>query len=195
MIHASRSAPEEPASDPVEALIAERKFREATSLLLLHYGRAIGRLCMALTGSQAEAEELLQETLLAAHDQMAQYRGDGSVRAWLYGIARRKCARRLARSAGRERRLQLVYFEGAEGLDAPEGPDSLVQKKQRAERVRNALGRLTPTEREAVLLRYEADLSFREVAQCLQIDEEAARKRASRGLLRLREIMKGEAHE
>ena len=50
------------------------------------------------------------------------------------------------------------------------------------------VARLTPTEREAVLLRYEADLSFREVGQACGIDEATARKRVSRGLDRLRTI-------
>ena len=48
---------------------------------------------MAFTGSQAESEELVQETLLAAYDGFPQYRAEGSVRAWLFGIARRICGR------------------------------------------------------------------------------------------------------
>ena len=54
------------------------------------------------------------------------------------------------------------------------------------ERLRNALAELKPSEREAVVLRYDAGLSFREVAAACGVDEAAARKRVSRALSRLR---------
>jgi len=47
-----------------------------------------------------------------------------------------------------------------------------------------------PTEREALLLRYGAELSFREVGEAVGVDEATARKRVSRALARLRELVK-----
>ena len=54
---------------------------------------------------------------------------------------------------------------------------------------RNALAQLKPSEREAVVLRYDAGMSFREVAVACGVDEAAARKRVSRALIRLRESL------
>jgi RNA polymerase sigma-70 factor (ECF subfamily) len=59
-------------------------------------------------------------------------------------------------------------------------------EKERAQRARDALAKLKPSEREAVVLRYQAELSFREVAAACGVDEAAARKRVSRALSRLR---------
>jgi RNA polymerase sigma-70 factor (ECF subfamily) len=59
-------------------------------------------------------------------------------------------------------------------------------QKRKAEQARAALGELRPSEREALVLRFGGDLSFREVAQACGIDEAAARKRVSRGLAALR---------
>lgn len=148
------------------------------------HGRALGRLCMALTGSQAEAEDLVQETLLAAHDALPTFRAEGSLRAWLAAIARRKCARHLERRARREARLRLVH-------DSERQPptDELLAARRRAERARRALEEVRPSEREALLLRYEHDLSFRDVGVAIGIDEAAARKRVSRALGRLRELL------
>ena len=140
---------------------------------------------MAFVGSQAEAEELTQETLLAAYFAFPQYRGEGSVRAFLFGIARKACARAVERRGRRDARLRLVQDE-SEGVD---GSDSAI-RQQRAQRTRAALAELKPSEREALLLRYEADLSFREVAETCGCDEAAARKRVSRAVMRLREALK-----
>jgi RNA polymerase sigma-70 factor (ECF subfamily) len=137
---------------------------------------------MSMLGTQAEAEEVVQETLIVAFRGMADWRGEGSVKAWLYGIARRQCARRVAKRVRQERRLRLVHDAPAEG----DLPQDVVERRRRAQAVRAAVGRLKPTEREVVVLRYEAGLSYREIASICQIDEAAARKRASRALINLR---------
>jgi RNA polymerase sigma-70 factor (ECF subfamily) len=167
--------------DPVERLIQEGAYRDAAGLCAREYGAVLGRLCMALLGAQAEAEEAVQETLLAAHSGMAQYRAEGSVKSWLYGIARRTCARRLETRIRRERRLVLVHDAEADA----KLPDELLDARRDAEHVRAALERLKPTERDALLLRYESGLSYREIGLACGLDEATARKRASRALEKL----------
>jgi RNA polymerase sigma-70 factor (ECF subfamily) len=168
----------------IEALIASGQHREALGRCARDFALPLGRLCMAFTGSQAESEELVQETLLAAFDAFPQYRGDGSVRAWLFGIARRLCGRHVEMRARRSERLRLVHDADRNARDRDAG--ELALERERAERAREALGRLKPSEREAVVLRFEGELSFREVAAACGVDEAAARKRVSRALGRLR---------
>jgi RNA polymerase sigma-70 factor (ECF subfamily) len=164
--------------------LASTDHRLALGLCARHHGAAVGRLCMALVGTQAEAEDLAQETLLAAHDAFGDFRGEGSIRAWLFGIARKKCARHLERRVRRESRLRLVH--DATRADAA---DEQFHRRQRAEQARAALEQIRPSEREAVVLRYAAELSFREVGEACGIDEAAARKRVSRALARLRDAL------
>ena len=51
---------------------------------------------------------------------------------------------------------------------------------------------MRPSDRDALLLRFGADLSFKEVAAACGIDETAARKRVSRALARLRSVLEDE---
>jgi RNA polymerase sigma-70 factor (ECF subfamily) len=155
--------------------------RRALSLCARHHGPALGRLCMALLGSQAEADDAVQETLLAAHASFDGFRGDGSLRAWLYSIARRRCARALERRGAGERPVP--------SREAAAFGEELLETRRRAERARALLAGIRPTEREALLLRYLGELSFREVGEACGIDEAAARKRVSRALARLREAV------
>ncbi|HEV8549767.1 MAG TPA: RNA polymerase sigma factor [Polyangiaceae bacterium] len=175
---------ETPRAEPdgdILAAIARGDRRDALGLCARRHGAAVGRLCMALLGSQTEAEDAAQETLLAAHAAFADFRSDGSLRAWLFGIARRRCAR------VKERRG--AVRAGAEGSDERTA-DELLEIRRRAERARALLERVRPTEREALLLRYAGELSFREVGSAAGIDEATARKRVSRALARLRELVK-----
>jgi RNA polymerase sigma-70 factor (ECF subfamily) len=170
------------AAASIEGALRRQEHGAALTLCARQHGAAIGRLCMALVGSQADAEDLTQETLLAAHDAFDSWRGEGSIRAWLFGIARRKCARHLeGRTAGRAR-LELLR----EDAPSPDPADA-ASERQLAERARAALAEVKPSEREALILRYAGGLSFREVAAACGIDEAAARKRVSRAHARLRE--------
>jgi len=92
---------------PEEAL-ARGDHREALALCARAHGPGIGRLCMALTGSQAEADELVHEVLLLAYDAFPSYRAEGTLRSWLFGIARRVCARHLEKRTRQTARLRLV---------------------------------------------------------------------------------------
>jgi RNA polymerase sigma-70 factor (ECF subfamily) len=178
----------EGSADPITRRILEGEYRDAIAMCAREHAPAIGRLCMSMLGSQAEAEETVQETLITAHGAMASYRGEGSVRAWLFGIARRLCARRIETRVRRDRKLKLVHDADSEaGL-----PDAVVERRRRAQLVRAALEELKPSERDVVVLRYDSGLSYREIAEAIGIDEAAARKRTSRALARLRTILQKE---
>ncbi len=71
-------------------------------------------------------------------------------------------------------------------------PDEVLEAQRRAERVRDALGQLKPSERDAVVLRYTSGLGYREIGEACGIDEAAARKRVSRALARMRSLLSDE---
>jgi RNA polymerase sigma-70 factor (ECF subfamily) len=178
LAHAFVDSPE---LDPIGALIKDGRHRDALTSCAREHGAILGRLCMALLGSQADADEAVQETLLRAHRGMAGFRGDGTVKAWLCGIARHVCAHTLeTRRRGREL-LEVVPSEACARDDFAE--------RQRARAIREALAKLKPSERDVLVLRYVAGLSHREIGMACGLDEATARKRISRALSRLRSIV------
>jgi RNA polymerase sigma-70 factor (ECF subfamily) len=184
-VHFEGSPPSVPVSKndreaPALSALRAGDKRRALGLCMKEHGNAVGRLCMALLGSRDEADDAVQDTFVAAHAAFDGFRGDGSLRAWLFGIARRRCARAL------ERRGAARPVESEPG-HAP-GADELLEARRRADTARALLSEVRPSEREALLLRYVGELSFREVAEACGIDEPAARKRVSRALARLREL-------
>jgi len=172
-------------TDPLEKLIREGEHRDAAALATREHGAALGRLCMALLGNQAEAEEAAQETLIAAFKGMSSFRGEGSFKSWLFGIGRKVCAKRLAKRVRQDQKLRLVHDAEAEA----KLPDELVETRRKAVRVREALEELRPSEREAVVLRYGTGLAYRKVGEACGIEEATARKRVSRALSKLRTLL------
>ncbi|MCK6587462.1 MAG: RNA polymerase sigma factor [Polyangiaceae bacterium] len=153
---------------PIEEKIAAGDYQGALAQCAETYAVPLSRYAMAFTGSQSESEGLVEEILLAAAGSFPQYRAGKDVKAWLFGIARRICGRHI------ELRARKTGHGGAMSNGSP------------AAKAREALAKLKPSEREAVVLRYEAGLSVRELAIACGVDEASARKRVSKGLVRLR---------
>jgi RNA polymerase sigma-70 factor (ECF subfamily) len=99
------------------------------------------------------------------------------------------------RDAGREQGLpESSSFLLARKLqgDSGDDPARAILDKELAERVRDALSELGETDQEVLLLRFFDGLSTIEVAQVLELEPAAARKRYGRALLRLRQALRGE---
>lgn len=125
------------------------------------------RFLYGMLGNSHEAEDLLQETYLAAQADSRRFRGDSSVLTWLTGIALNLARHRLRRRAF-ERRW--VALGGLFGRTA-ESPARAAERKEESERVRAAVASLPERER-AVLTMFDWEgLPHREIAAVLHCAE------------------------
>ncbi len=134
------------------------------------------------TGNRTLAEDLLSETFERALRSRRRFDPRlGSERRWLYAIALNLLRDHARRSAHEERVLQTAVagtsHEGFDpGMEAVEHRDELYR----------ALARLNESEREAIALRFGADLKLRDVARVLGEGESAVEGRIYRALAKLR---------
>jgi RNA polymerase sigma factor (sigma-70 family) len=134
----------------------------------------VWRVCVAGAGRE-DAEDAFQETWLSALRAYARLDERANVRAWLITIAQRKA---IDVHRARRRRPIPVGDELPErpAPVAPAGDDELWAKVRE----------LPPGPRAAITLRYAGDLRATEVAQILDISDEAVRRRIADGLKHLR---------
>jgi RNA polymerase sigma factor (sigma-70 family) len=133
----------------------------------------------AVLGCAAAAEDVAQDTFVAAWRQLPELRDDHAFGAWVRGIARN-----LARTAARAQRAGPLPDEVA--ADVPHPDDALDDAAAEAA-LWAALDALDAPDREVLSLFYREGRSVREVASRLRLDEAAVRKRLSRARGRLRE--------
>jgi DNA-directed RNA polymerase specialized sigma24 family protein len=134
----------------------------------------VWRFLVAAVGRDA-ADDCFQETFMSAMRAYPRTRVENP-RAWVLTIAHRK-----ALDHHRSRARHAVPVGAVPDAPAPPGPDS------HGDGVWDRVADLPPKQRAALLLRYAADLSHREVATALGCSEEAARRSAHEGLKRLRQ--------
>ncbi len=137
------------------------------------HGPAVLRFCVGRLGSE-RAEDAFQETMLAALRAYEDVRDPEAIRSWLFSIAARKVI-----DAHRARARAPFPAEDLEPL-APAMDVQMVDDDLWA-RVRA----LPEKQRQAVTLRYLADLSHREIAGVMRTSEPAARRNVFEGLRRL----------
>jgi RNA polymerase sigma-70 factor (ECF subfamily) len=108
-----------------------------------------------VVGSYEEARDVVQEAFARALRSQGDFRGEGSLQAWVWRIALRVALEK--RRRGRETSSDLIVPELVESERDPE--------------LSEALRRLPPRKRLVVFLRYFADLSYAEIAEVGGISE------------------------
>lgn len=174
--------------DPVACAAAGEL--EAFAALVEQHSGALFRYLLRMVGSAAAAEDLLQETFLAAYQARDRYRAQGSPRAWLLTIARNRALNALrdeARTVVDSERVAAELERLPARADQPE--EEALRLELRAE-ILAAMQALPPARREAVILRDVEGCSYSEIAAVLESSEAAVRMLVHRGREQLRELLR-----
>jgi RNA polymerase sigma factor (sigma-70 family) len=162
--------------------------------VLEEHGRALLRFCISQAGPD-RGEDVFQETMISALRAYDTLVNPDAVRSWLFSIAARK-AIDSHRSAGRSpvpvEDVEVVTAAGSGrsggsgGSGGPGGSGGDPAQRAGSELWQD-VARLPDKQRQAVALRFIADLSHREIAEVMETSEAAARRNVFEGVRRLRE--------
>ena len=144
---------------------------------------AVYRTCMRILGRQHDAEDVTQETFVAAFRAIRGYRGEGSPRAWLLRIATRQAYRRLGQ---RRPTADLDAVSEAQLADTSGDPTVVVLATEQRDVIRTLVAGLPEPYREVVALRFFGELSLAELAETTGRPLATVKTHLRRGLERLR---------
>lgn len=142
-------------------------------------------LALSLLHDAHEAQDIAQDTFVKVWESAPAYRPQGSPMAWLLTVARN-----LARTRLRQGGRQVGLDEEAWNAIPAAAPDVSPEDRQL---LQEALARLSPEERQIVLLHAAAGLKHRETAQLLELPLSTVLSKYHRGLKKLKALMKGES--
>lgn len=132
---------------------------------------------LRLVGSEADAEDIAQETFLRAFNHFEQLRGNPSAGGWLKTVARNLSLNHLSRYRARWRFFSESEPEASERegrdfaseLPAPETHDQDVDASDKRAILEAALEGLPPAQRVALVLYHFEDRSYEEIAASLKV--------------------------
>ena len=169
---------------------------EAFAWLVSEYGPRLYRYFHRHSGSDQEAEDMLQDMFVKLVEKLRNYRDQGMFEAWLFRVAAnlaRDRARRRQKRVSRAVSLNARPDDQGSLMDTLESGEKTasekLENKEQIDRLGRALTQLSEQEREIILLRHYGGLSFREIAEQLKIPIGTALNRVHRGLKHLQRIM------
>ena len=160
--------------------------RAATQLVGRH-SQALARFA-ASSGERDAIEELVQDTFVRAFASLDSFRGESSLRTWLFTIERRLM---LDRRRTERRSRETVPVGDSDSVSEYGALDSLIAEEAQ-ERVRKSLDALSPTQREVFTLRVQQGLSYKEIAEVVGSTEGAARVHYHNAVKTVKEFLKDE---
>lgn len=173
----------------VELLTAYAQGEEAAfTELVARHGRAIKGFSMRLLHSPELAEEVYVETFLRLARLEGRWEQRGTVRGYLFTVARRLCLDRLRRRQVARRALPRVIVMEENRAVRP-SPEAQASMGEQAALLEQALATLPPTHRDVLLMRTVHGLSSAEVGAAIGATEDQVHSKLSYARRRLRQAM------
>jgi len=160
-------------SDECLMQMAARGDLAAFEQLVLRHQESVWRTAYRMLGRHGEAEDIAQEAFLRVFEARERYRPTAAFRTYLYRIVVRLCLDHLRK--GRSVPTDNLFPVD----DSPSAQQQLAQREQ-AQAVEQAIGRLPPKQRTAVVLRYYEGLSGREIAAVMETTLKAVQRLLAR---------------
>ncbi len=143
----------------------------------------IHSLCYRMTGSLADAEDLAQETFIHAFEHLGTFRGEARFSSWLYRIAVNLCLNWQKRRVRQER----LYQEWSEEAIV----EGNAEHHGLSQQVQEALMKLHPKQRAAIVLTTYDGLNHAEAAKILGCSETTVSWRIFAARRKLKALLKG----
>jgi RNA polymerase sigma-70 factor, ECF subfamily len=191
------------ANDESLLKLARQGERAAIDVLFSRHMPILQRTALRFLHNEAEAEDVVQDSLTSAFVHLSQYAGRAQFRTWLLSILLNH-ARTKVRNRKTDRNLSIEETLGGPNAspiktlrDPRPGPDQVTAAQERRRIVREALNYLSPDFRAAYYLCYVKGLSAKEAAASLGVNQETLKVRLFRGRRKLTtklSKMKGRTH-
>ena len=173
-----------------DEIIVERALTgdaEAFGEIVRRWERRIFALTYGMLGREEDARDATQETFLAAFRNLRGFRGEAKVSSWLHRIAVNQCITRQRRAKVRNESALEDEVEQSSGFATPldYSPAAVAEGRQRTAAVRRALNGLPLELRQVVVMKEFEELTFREIAEALDLPLSTVKSRLYTGLKQL----------
>lgn len=180
---------EQLSEDDEKTLVARAKTSpDGFRTLYRHYLPRVYGYVAHRVGAREDAEDLTAEVFMRALTALPdfEFRGGGSLTAWLFRIAHHAVITHY-RQRGRREIVDVALDDLPEIQSRLPGPDDVLVRKEQYERLRQAINALSERRQTIISLRFYGGLRNNEIAAALDLDERTVASHLSRGLNDLRQ--------
>lgn len=171
--------------------------------LIRAHDHTVLRLALRITGSQNDAQDIYQETLLRVFNKLGKFRHECSFSTWIYRIITNVCLDHLRKTSRRRETSAIEVASDGQEYDLLDqvsdnglagNPEREVLRRELSAHISNALTRLTPRERMVFELKHYQGLKLRTVGEILNSSQDSVKVSLFRARRKLRFELAGFYH-
>lgn len=146
------------------------------------YSDKVYRKCLSFVKDEAKAEDYTHDIFLKLVLNIGSYKETAKFSTWLYSITYNYCID--------QTRIAKKYTETAldENFDVPEDDNDAEMAELEAQQLNKAMQKILPEEKSILMMKYQDDLSIKEISDSLDISESAVKMRLLRAKEKLRKV-------
>jgi len=161
----------------------------ATEELVDSYASQLRGYIRAIVKNTQDTEDILQDVFLHFLKGLPSFRGDCSIKSYLFRIAHNLSVNHVSSAASRYETQPEENFTVTAGQNSPQ---KALQSVENADRVVTAVAKLPPRQRSVMVLRAWQDFTFREIAAILSLKEGTVKANYFFGIRSLRKLLEVE---
>ena len=178
--------------DDIHAALRANDMRRALTLMMNRYGDEVFRFALVLTHSHHLADEVRQQVFVEVYRDLPSFEGRASLRSWVFGITRHRCLDATKKNKRWTNRFKNEPPPDEESDDHE--PERELDRSKLARLLAACLAKLAPAARDAVVLRYQQELSYDEASVIAGDHAGTLQQRVARALPALRRCLNARLH-
>ena len=172
--------------DAAAVALARDGDSEAFRSLVERHSRLVFRVAYRMTGNEADAEDVVQNTFLRAYQQLGRFESRANFGTWVYRIAVNCAIDYMRARPKRESVEEDDVLERAAGDSGAPDAEQMVLGNEIGTRVQAALNRLSEMERAAFVMRHYQGFSIEEIGRSLGLKTNATKHSIFRAVRKMR---------
>ncbi len=142
------------------------------------YSSLVYNKCYGFATNEDEAKDLTQDVFLKLFVKLGSFKGTAKFSTWLYAFTYNHCVNYVTRNTAKKIEKQAVDYHEVEDVSDVEDESGLIEMK--VDNLKEALELISPNEKMILLLKYQDNLSIKEIESVLGIGESAVKMRIKR---------------
>ena len=150
------------------------------AVLYDRFSKVVYNKCYGFSKSKEEAEDLTHDVFIRLFVKLKTFKGNSKFSTWLYSFTYNFCVNYVQRNAHKKKEKVTVVTDNIKDDDISQEIDDATLFELKSEKLAKVLSLIDPADKMILLMKYQDDMSIKEIQQVLEVGESAVKMRIKR---------------
>ncbi|WP_166385883.1 MULTISPECIES: RNA polymerase sigma factor [unclassified Polaribacter] len=160
--------------------IIETNNTQLFAILYDRFSKVVYNKCYGFSKNKEEAEDLTHDVFIRLFVKLKTFKGNSKFSTWLYSFTYNFCVNYVQRNDFKKKEKITVVTDNIQDDDVSQEIDDLTLFELKSEKLAKALSLIDPTEKMILLMKYQDDMTIKEIQDSLNLGESAVKMRIKR---------------